>query len=479
MKSRPPQPAPVDPELLATYAGALRWLYSHVDLERSHRIREPEKAFRLDRTRAILHQLGDPHDHLHAVHVAGTKGKGSTVAMLAAALSACERTVGQFTSPHLIDVRERIRVGRSDISEADFHRALVEVALAAKAAGVEQLHFFEILTAAGLFHFARQAVDVAILEVGLGGRLDATNVITPDVCAVAQISFDHMDVLGDTLAKIAREKAGIFKPGVPVIAAPQAEEVEAVLREEAERASAPIRFLENELAFTSRFETTPRHGPHYRVCLETPRTVFDHVQVPLRGEHQAINCGVVLGVVDALRERGEALAEDAVVEGLSETVLHGRFEQVCAHPRIIIDGAHNAASVAALMRTLPVYLRYDSLVVVFGCGRDKDIAGMLRALAMAADKIIFTRTRHNPRACDPGSLDEMFEAYGGKMTQTADTLAEAVELARRAVGREDIICITGSFYLAGEARQMFLERPKSAAAPAGRAYPDAGPGSRG
>lgn len=447
-------------ESFADYAAALRWLFEHVDLERTNRIREPEKAFRLDRTRAILKELGDPQDELRTVHIAGTKGKGSTVAMLAAALAGCGWTVGQYTSPHLIDVRERIRVGSRDIPEAAMQRALSEVAWAARSAGVDHLHFFEILTAAAFFHFAQEAVDMAIMEVGLGGRLDATNVIVPEVCAITQISYDHMDVLGDTLEAIAREKAGVFKPGVPIVSTPQEEQVESVLRAEAKRVGAPIRLLEKELPFTSRFEATSRQGPHCRISLESPRTVFEHVRVPLWGEHQALNCGLALGVVDALRERGDALPEEAIVEGLAHTTIHGRAEQVCAHPRIIIDGAHNAASVAALMRTLPLYVSYDSLVVIFGCGRDKDVANMLRAVSTAADKIIFTRTRLNPRASDPESLQEQFAAISGKMTQVAANLGEALDLARRAVTRADLICITGSFYLVGEARRMFVAPPR-------------------
>ncbi len=439
-----------------TYSGALRWLFEHVDLERTHRIPQPEQAFRLDRTRVILKQLGDPQDHLRTVHVAGTKGKGSTVAMLAAALGGCGWTVGQYTSPHLIDVRERIRVDRRDISEGQLCQALAEVARAAEAANVERLHFFEILTAAGLFHFAQQAVDLAIMEVGLGGRLDATNVITPEVCAITQISYDHTEILGDTLDLIAREKAGIFKPGVPAVSTPQDPEAEAALRDVAESVGAPIRFLEKEIEFTSRFETAAKAGPGSRICLETPRTVFDHVPVPLKGEHQALNCGLALAVVDCLRERGDALAEEAIVEGLAQTTLAGRLEQVCSNPRIIIDGAHNPLSIAALMRTLPAHVRYDSLVVVFGCGRDKDADSMLKAVAMGADKIIFTRTRLNPKARDPEFLAQRFAELSGKMSQTAASLSDALDLARRAVNREDLICITGSFYLAGEARKMFV-----------------------
>jgi len=446
----------VNPGLFDTYAGAMRWLFEHVDLERSGRIGQPEQAFRLDRTRAILKELGNPHDELRTVHIAGTKGKGSTVAMLTAALTGCGWTVGQYTSPHLIDVRERVRIGTSDITENQLRRALGEVARASASAGVENLHFFEILTAAALYHFAVQAVDLAIMEVGLGGRLDATNVILPEVCAITQISYDHMDILGHDLDSIAREKAGIFKPGVPAVSTPQDPRVEAALRAVAGQVGAPLRFLEQELEFTSRAELAQQGGPNCRISLETPRTMFDHVLVPFKGEHQALNCGLVLAIVDALRERGDALAEDAVVEGLSHAAIAGRFEQVCSDPRVIIDGAHNAHSIAALMRTLPAHAHYDSLVVIFGCGRDKDIDGMLKAIATAADKVIFTRTRFNPRACDAHNLARRFAELSDKMAHVAVSLEEAVDLARRAVNREDVICITGSFYLVGEARKMFV-----------------------
>ncbi len=444
-------PGPFD-----TYAGAMRWLFEHVDLERSQRIGPPEQAFRLDRTRAILKELGNPQDDLRTVHIAGTKGKGSTVAMLAAALSGCGWTVGQYTSPHLIDVRERMRIGTRDISEDQMRLTLGEVARAAASAGVEHLHFFEILTAAALYHFALQAVDLAIMEVGLGGRLDATNVILPEVCAITQISYDHVEILGHTLDAIAREKAGIFKPGVPAVSTPQDSQAEAALRTVARQVGAPLRLLEREIEFTCRFDVSKQGGPDCRISLETPRTVFDHVLVPFKGEHQALNCGLVLAIVDALREQGDTLPEEAIVEGLAHATIAGRFEQVCDDPRIIIDGAHNALSVAALMHTLPAHAQYDSLVVIFGCGRDKDIDGMLKAVATAADKVIFTRTRLNPRANDAHNLARRFAELSDKMAQVAASLEEAIDLARRAVHREDVICITGSFYLVGEARKMFV-----------------------
>lgn len=446
----------MNPGLFDTYAGAMQWLFEHVDLERRRRIAQPEQAFRLDRTRAILKELGNPHDELRTVHIAGTKGKGSTVAMLAAALTGCGWTVGQYTSPHLIDVRERIRIGTRDISENQLRLTLCEVARAAASAGIENLHFFEILTAAALYHFALMAVDLAIMEVGLGGRLDATNVILPEVCAITQISYDHMEILGHELDAIAREKAGIFKPGVPAVSTPQDPQVEAALRAVARQVGAPLRFLEQEIEFTSRAEVAQPGKPNCRISLETPRTMFDHVLVPFKGEHQALNCGLVLAIVDALRERGDTLAENAVVDGLAHAAIAGRFEQVCNDPRIIIDGAHNALSIAALMRTLPAHAQYDSLVVIFGCGRDKDIDGMLNALATGADKVIFTRSRLNPRAHDAFNLARRFAQLSDKMAHVALSLEEAIDLARRAVNRADVICITGSFYLVGEARKMFV-----------------------
>ena len=451
----------------ATYAAALRFLYDRVDLERTRQTRAVADQLKLERMHAIMEQLGNPHQAVRFVHVAGTKGKGSTCEMTASCLEACGYTVGVYTSPHLVDIRERVRINRKMIPHADFTRLVGRAGEAA--AAVEGEHgpatFFELLTAVALLHFAEQAVDSAVVEVGLGGRLDSTNVIRPEVAAVSSISLDHTQILGDTLEAIAREKAGIFKPGVPAVTVQQKPGVVEAMREVAERVGCTLQVVGQEIDFSVRFENSPGYGPHARVCLQTPRNTFEHLRVPLRGEHQAHNCGLALAILDKLAERGFSTPEAKVTVGLEKTELPGRLELAWTSPRVILDGAHNEDSVRCLMRAVGAHVPYDSMVVVFGCCQDKDVGAMLSQIALGADKVIFTRTAGNSRAADPRELHRRFVEMTGKMSQVAKDLPEALRIAARAVGRGDIICVTGSFYLVGEAKKYLasLSGKKSAA----------------
>jgi dihydrofolate synthase/folylpolyglutamate synthase len=413
--------------------------------------------------RALLAALDNPHESLRCVHVAGTKGKGSTCEMTASCLEACGYTVGIYTSPHLIDVRERIRIDRKLISHADFTRVLNDVAAAT--ARITRVHgeptFFELMTAMCFLYFAEEAVDIAIIECGLGGRLDSTNVIVPEVAAITSISLDHTQILGDSVEKIAREKAGIFKPGVPSITVPQTPGVLEVFRDVAARVGAPLEVLGQDIEFSMRFEAGVGKSrlarPQSRVCLTTPRCNFEHLAVPLKGEHQAYNCGLALAIIDRLSERGFSTPESKVTIGLDRTECPGRMEMVWHSPRIILDGAHNPESIKCLMKAIGATVAYDSMVVIFGCAADKDTTGMLEQIDLGADKVIFTRAAGNARAANPDALARRFTEMRNRMCQVAATLPEAVNLASRAVGRDDLVCITGSFYLVGEAKKYLKD----------------------
>ncbi|MEL6796370.1 MAG: folylpolyglutamate synthase/dihydrofolate synthase family protein, partial [Planctomycetota bacterium] len=415
-----------------------------------------------------LKRLGDPHRELTLVHVAGSKGKGSVCEMLAAALTGCGYAVGVHTSPHLIDVRERIRVGTELVSETAFvklfNRCLQAAAVIQSEFGPAS--YFEMITAMALAHFREQAVDVAVIEVGLGGRLDATNVITPAVSLISAIQLEHTQILGTTPAVIAAEKAGIIKPGIPAITIPQEDPtaLEAIERA-AERAEAPLSVIGREIEFTQRFEADHEFGPHMRIGITTDRAAFEHIAVPLPGEHQAHNCALALAAIDVLIGKGIDAPEVRVAAGLAETPRRGRLETVWDQPRVIADGAHSPDSIASLVRTIGAHVRYDSMAVVFGCASDKDTDGMLAEIARGADKIIMTRSASNPRAADPKQLAERYEAISGKTAQVADSVKEAVNIAARAIGHNDLICVTGSFYIAGEAKRLFADKaatPQSA-----------------
>lgn len=450
---------------ITNYQTALRWLHERTDIERMRNVRPDDNAFKLDRMRKLLGALGNPHQQIKTVHVAGTVGKGSTVAMIATMLDSCGYTVGQYTSPHLIDVRERISINGQQVSKPRFTELVKEVAQAAADNRIDPT-FFEAITAVGMCHFAEEAVDVAVIEVGLGGRLDSTNVITPMVSVITAIDLDHTRILGNTIAAIAKEKAGIFKKGVPALFFAQSPEVDRVLQEAAGAAGTELRIVNKDIEFSSRFCSTPELGPHTRVCLYTKTTRLEHLPVPLPGEHQAANCGLALAVMDVLKGCGFQCPEDKVATGLARTKVPGRMDLILERPRILVDGAHNPISVGSLMRCAGAHVPYDSMVCIFGCCQDKDLGAMLDKVNLGADKVVFTRASSNPRAADPFELQRLFAERSGKMSQAVRTLPEALEIALRAVSRDDLICITGSFYLVGEAMQYVADRRAAALDPA-------------
>ena len=440
-----------------TYNSALEYINSSTDYERTGLPRGYNiDKFSLDRMRQLLSKLGSPHRMINAVHIAGTKGKGSTAAMLSSMLEACGFTVGLYTSPHLIDLRERIQVNGKLITESEFRAHLGKVATAAKTLGDDDSPtFFEIMTAVSFLHFVAKDVDLAVVETGLGGRLDSTNVLKPKVCAITSISYDHCLQLGDTLSSIAAEKAGIFKRGVPAISVPQVNEVERALRKAASTANSPLTFTGKDVDFSYRFESTKTDGPQTRVCITTPNSRYEHLRVPLAGEHQALNCGLALALLDKLKELGYDIDDRRAISGLDRTFLPGRMEILHNDPRVIADGAHNPGSIEALMLAIGQNVSYDSMVVIFGCCVDKDIRGMLQRVSQGADKVIFTRSK-SPRSADPEDLVAEYADLGG-MCQSADSFGEALKQAYSAVSRGDLVCVTGSFYLVGEAKQHFSQ----------------------
>ncbi len=457
-----PVTIPMEAEGKSAFAAAIEWLYGLMDIERSRAVRYDESTFKLDRMRKLLAHLDNPQDQLRCVHVAGTVGKGSTVAMIASMLQEGGYTVGTYTSPHLQSVCERVQINGATISESALADVLGLVRKSAEKLKID-ITFFEAMTAAAFLHYVEQAVDVVVVEVGLGGRLDSTNVITPILSVVTSIDFDHTQFLGSTLAAIAREKAGIFKPGVPVITFEPQPEVLRVFEEVAAAVGAPLRIVNRDVEYSSRFCVTPDMGPHTRICIYTRNTRLEHLPVPLPGEHQAINCGIALGALDTLKGCGFNCSDEQLAAGLSKVRVPGRMEVVSERPRVMVDGAHNPASLNALMKCVGSQVPYDSMVCIFGCCADKDVPAMLDAVGLGADKVIFTRSMGNPRAADPTDLQRTFSERSGKMSQVARTIREALELANRAVGRDDLICVTGSFYVAGEARKRLLAERESRA----------------
>ena len=437
-----------------TYDSALKFLFSHTNYEQMLRVRYNRDTFSLDRMRRLLKKIGDPQEKIRTVHIAGTKGKGSTATMLAEMLRACGHRVGLYTSPHILDIRERIKVNGEMVSRPALTKLITKLERHIKSMADDKPTFFEIFTAMAFMHFVDQKVDIAIIEAGLGGRLDSTNVLTPDVCGLTSISLDHTQQLGDTLAKIAEEKAGIFKRDIPIVSVPQAPEAARVLRKAAKTSKSQLLFTGDDIEFSYRVESSRRDGCHARVCLTTPHSRFEHLPMPLLSEHQALNCGLALALLDQLKTKGMKIDDERAIEGLSGVYVPGRMEMINESPRILVDGAHNAASIQALMRAIGQHIPYDSMVMIFGCAVDKDIRGMMEQIATGADKVIFTAAKNCARSANPKDLADMYDECCGRVGQVAESLEDALAIAHSAGSREDIIVITGSFYLVGEAKRQ-------------------------
>lgn len=442
---------------IRTLRTAVAYLDSLTNYERVSGARYNPTNFGLARMNRLLAAVGNPHRQFKSVHIAGSKGKGSTVAMVSAMLRGCGLKVGVYTSPHILNVRERICIGDSMIPESAFIAGVAEIKKIAAKAKVSNPTYFEVLTAVAFRFFAEQEVDIAVVEVGMGGRLDCTNVITPEVAAITNISYDHIDQLGPDLKSIAAEKAGIIKKGIPVVSAPQADGVTEVISRVAEENEAPLTLAEEGADFSYRFEFSRSAGRHARICMTTKHSRFEHLHVPLPGEHQAANCSVALRLIDILKQRGFELDDQAAMAALGGVKLAGRMEMISEDPRILVDGAHNASSIDSLMRAIGQNITYDSMVVIFGCAKDKDIPGMLKRLQIGADKIIFTSSG-SPRSADPNELAAQFSEVSGRMAQVGRRLDDAMQIATGAISREDLICVTGSFHMVAEATRKFSSK---------------------
>jgi len=412
--------------MLRRYADVVRFLNEFTDYERMASTYSAGD-YNLDRMRRLLAALGNPERAFVSLHIAGTKGKGSTAHLAEALLRAAGRCTGLYTSPHLVDMRERIRIDGVPIREEAFTRTMAEME-----PELRRLRptYFETMTAAAFLHFANTGVDTAVIEVGLGGRLDATNVILPAACAITTIDYDHMDKLGHTLEAIAGEKAGILKPGVPVVSSPQAPAARKVLLGRSEPVFPRFRLLSRR-GFVLKF-TVDGIGGSPMTCV-----------LPALGEHQAANAATALALVE---RSGVRLTPRIVRRAFGKVRLPGRVEVVGRRPWVIVDAAHNPVSARALASALKSVPRRRT-VLVFGASADKDYGSMLRTLLPGADLAILTRAA-NPRAAAPSDLRKK---AGSRPAVVAGSVARALAMARKAAGPRDAIVVTGSFYVAGEA----------------------------
>jgi len=401
----------------------------------------------------LLEQLGNPQRAYPSVHIAGTKGKGSTTAMVEAILRASGLRTGMYTSPHLHTFRERIRSQGEPISEEDL------VVLAEEMLPVlesrPQVSVFEAITALGMLYLARQQVDVGVFEVGLGGRLDATNVLTPLVSIITSISIDHVGVLGSTLEEIAREKAGIIKPNIPVVSAPQRPGALDVLRGVASGQHASLTVVDHDWYWRS---LGPCDGGQrlavYRRGHEA-RPEYPELDLPLMGRFQLENACTAVAAIEALRERGLGIADEAVRAGLAQVRWPGRLQVLSREPLIVVDGAHNAYSMSQLVQTLPECLPYDRLVLIFGAGRAHNPATILDEILPSVTRAYVTQAAH-PKVESAEILFGVVQ-QAGVDTEICATPLEALGEAVRTARPGDLILATGSLFLVAEVMSAWAE----------------------
>ena len=431
-----------------TYDEAIAFWYGRINYE--VRAAQPEDM-KLERMRALLRLLGDPHDRVRLVHVTGTKGKGSTAAMIANVVRAAGYRVGLFTSPHLSHVEERVQVDGVPITPAELAARMAEIAAAVavleRGDGNPGITFFEIGTALGFLHFCRRRTDFAVVEVGLGGRFDSTNVCTPLVSVITSVGLDHTAQLGDTLEAIAYQKAGIVKPRVPVVSGASEPGPRAVIRRVAAEMRAPLWELGDHFGY----DRIPVDGGSH-ATIRTPRST-DSYRVGLLGLHQAHNAAVAVATVDRLRDTGMPIADAAIARGLSTVAWPGRIEVLSRSPVVILDTAHNVPSAEALVRTLrETFPAVRRKAVVFAVSSDKPWADILRTLGGYFDHFHLTRYGNNPRCVPPEALAG---AVGDGVTWAVHAAGGAAwETARAGAGPDDLVCVTGSVFLAGELRAV-------------------------
>ncbi len=414
----------------------------------------------IDSIRDLSKAFDEPQKKFPAVHIAGTNGKGSTAAMVASILPSAGYRTGLYTSPHLVSITERIRVAGDEIAQDDFARLATVVRAASEKFVAENVFhapptFFEQVTMIAFIYFAEREVDLAVLEVGLGGRLDATNICEPRVTAITPVGLDHQQYLGDALESIAREKAGIVKPGIPVVVAPQEDEAMKAIVTRCEELNSPITATSDpsEVEAATGVENIGQCRFRYR----TSRGEYG-VQLNLRGRHQVTNALVAIHIAEQLNDAGFDIPSRAFVEGLSKPEWPGRLEMIRGSPsqaRLLLDGAHNAASARVLRAFLDEHFSSVPITIVFGAMADKAIAEMAEILFPVAQKIVLTKIA-NVRAAEPADIAEKAAGFNPNIV-CANNVTEALAEASRITPAEGLIVACGSLFLVGEIKQSLLQ----------------------
>lgn len=428
------------------YNQALDYLYSFVDYSLKH-ISELAKAeFNLDRMFALMDELGNPQKKYSIIHVAGTKGKGSVASLCASALKAAGYRTGLYTSPHLWDYTERIQINGEPISHGELIDLVEEIKPAV--AKIPKLTTFEITTALGFLAFAKQDVNAAVIEVGLGGRLDATNVVIPNVSVITSLSYDHMAVLGNTLAEIAGEKAGIIKPGVPVVCAPQTDEALQVVERIANERNSSLTLVGKDILF-KRFSSS-LDGQELEVT-HAQSTV--RLKIPLLGAHQVENAAIAYA---ALKVSEIPMNKAALQEGFSQVTWPARFEVLRREPPVVIDSAHNRDSSRRLRETLDEYFPDIPVILLFCALEDKDITGILEELKPRLESVVATRADHPRAPSAEWMADQVRKA--DIPVEAVSPVSAALERALDLAGTQKLVLSAGSVAFAGEVSSAWQKR---------------------
>ena len=436
------------------YPETIAYLHSLTDYETTRIARYTAETLDLSRVERLLATLGDPHHRFPSIHIAGTKGKGSTGALIETCLRAAGYRTGLYTSPHLHTFREPIQVAGQKITRKEVVALAGEVRPPMER--IPGVTTFEAITAIGFLHFARSSVEAAVVEVGLGGRLDATNVLTPEVSVVSSISLDHTYLLGNTIAEIAFEKAGIIKPGIPVVSAPQQSEAMQVLEECSRERGAPLVEVGRDWEYQPGPASLDGQSFSARNATDSGSELDGEYWIPLLGRHQAENATSAIAALHILRERGFRIPVASVHQGLRSVRWPGRLEILSREPLIVVDCAHNPYSAHVLRQALGELFPNQRWVLVFGASADKDIAGMLKVLLPISEYIIVTRSRH-PRSAAPTELADATARVG----RGAEVSVNVKRALHRGLGMMDPgsgLLLTGSIFVVAEAREEWALR---------------------
>ena len=458
------------------YQQSLDFLFGRLNYERMGSSKYSTSDFKLGRMQELLDCLGNPQSQVPTIHIAGTKGKGSTSVMIAEMLSAAGFRTGLFTSPHITCYEERILIDGQQIEPEQLVDLVSElipvVAQLDQKSGNMSPTFFELTTALAWMHFQTEHVDFAVMEVGLGGRLDSTNVCEPLVSVVTNISYDHTALLGNSIEQITREKAGIIKQGIPVFSGVTQPEAKAVLEEVCREKQAPLfllnrdfmRFAETQPGFQLEQSENTSHVPdrnQQNIHVKTPWSLIEQIPVTLLGTHQLTNATLAVTVIDYLRQQGVPLEDGQMRQGMSRLKWPARIELVQKDPPVIIDTAHNGASIEALVDTLAASFPQTNRILIFAATKDKDVGEMLATLLPHFQTVILTQYLSNPRRIPVEELADLTRSTQqstGNSSQVIITQSpEAAWLrAKEVLAGDTLVCVTGSFFIAAELRELLL-----------------------